>query len=148
MMLGKMPVQVVRGHQLQHRVAEELHTLVRAHSQVGQPEGAVGHGPGQEADVGELDPDLLLKGHHLFQDGERLDPMAVAPRLLHLEGVRVELGPRLVQARLRSEQGLGEHLVRLVDAAVQVDGAHQGLEAVGHGVTQFCVMAQVRPMGV
>ena len=39
-------------------------------------------------------------------------------------------------------------MVGLVDAAVEVDGAHESLEAVGHGVTHLCVVAEVRPVRV
>ena len=60
----------------------------------------------------------------------------------------IEPGPKTSTDLICSEESLGKHLVGIVDAAVEVDGAHESLEAVGHGVTHLCDVAEVRPVGV
>ena len=50
--------------------------------------------------------------------------------------------------RVCSKESFRENDVSLIDAAVQVDGPHQGLETVGHGVSHLRIVAQVGPVGV
>jgi hypothetical protein len=61
MVFRKVLVQVVRGYELQHGVAEELHPLVGAQGEVREAKRAVGERPGQEADVSECDADGVFK---------------------------------------------------------------------------------------
>ena len=63
--------------------------------------------------------------------------------MLDLQGMRVQLGPRGEELLVRSVESLAEDLVGLLDPRVQEDGAHHGLEAVGRGVTQLGLLAEV-----
>ena len=72
--------------------------------------------------------------------------MSVTVRLLSLEWMSLESPPNAMQIVVvvwSSEQRLGEDSVRYVDSAIEKDGAHHSLEAVGHGVPQFGVVTKV-----
>ena len=96
----------------------------------------------------EFNADLLLELCQLQQQLVLSDPVPISRRRLQLERVVLQLGPRLVQLRVRSEERLGEDAVALVDAPVEEDGPHHGLEAVGHRVAQLVVVAEVRAVRV
>ncbi len=70
-----------------------------------------------------------------------LDPVPVALRLLHLQRVMSQLRPRLEELRIGAKESVGEDPVSLVDSAVEEDRTHHGLEAVGHSVAKFGIVA-------
>lgn len=110
-MLRKELVQVLRRDELQNGVSEELQPLVGAQGEVRVADAAVREGPGQQPYVVELDADRLLELGQFLQQLELRYPLAVAGRLLGLQGMRRQIHPDLEKIGSVFEKSFAEHTI-------------------------------------
>ena len=97
--------------------------------------------------MSKLNSDGFFKLGQFFQGFDLLNPLPVAVGLLFLQRMTRQIHPYVVQMLL-GEQTAGEDFVRLLNAGIEIHGAHEGLVAVGHGVFQIRIVAQVGPVSV
>lgn len=148
MMLGEVLVKIFRGNQLEDGVPQKLESLIGAESQIVEADASVGERSRQQSNVRELHSDRVLKLGQSLQEREGLDPLPVASDLLLLKRMRRVVHPDVEQFVLAHEQRVREHLIGDGNVPVEVQRPHEGLEAVGHSVPQFEIVAQVRAVGV
>ena len=130
-----------------HLLTQELHPLIMAEAEIVVSDGSQRKSSRQESDMGKLDSDGFFELGQLLQRLDLLDPVSVAVGLLLLQRMAGQIHPNVVEM-LFGKQASGEDLVGLLDARVEIDGSHQRLVAIGHGVLEVRVVAQVRPVGV